>query len=364
MIDQNNLIVWVLSPLVKNKDENIDYYYDFNQSILEYTKVFNDLNIIWKWQPITIYNFKNIIETIKTEAVFSNTTPLFFNLCDGDETNGAPGISVIKYLEELQLIYTGADEYFYKITTSKADMKAAFDKYNVANANWKFINSINDIEDNIFEQIGTPIILKPSVSGGSMGVGIKNVVHNLAELKTQVSLMLLGYRGWNLNLGGIIAEHFINGPEFTVLITGNYFEPEKAVIYEPVERVFHSSLSDEEKILSFDRYWEIYEEESPMPNGENFYVYQLPKAIIIEELKQISWNAYVACKGKGYTRIDIRQDAKTEKFYILEVNAQCGLSEDENYTSIGAILRYSNSTFTCLIKEIIEHSLHKNLVEK
>ena len=30
---------------------------------------------------------------------------------------------------------------------------------------------------------------------------------------------------------------------------------------------------------------------------------------------------------------------------MLEVNAQCGLSEDEDYTSIGAILRYSDNNF-------------------
>ena len=35
---------------------------------------------------------------------------------------------------------------------------------------------------------------------------------------------------------------------------------------------------------------------------------------------------------------------------MLEVNAQCGLSEDEDYTSIGAILRYSGKTFSDLVR--------------
>ena len=42
-------------------------------------------------------------------------------------------------------------------------------------------------------------------------------------------------------------------------------------------------------------------------------------------------------RDRGYTRIDIRQDSTTGKLYMLEANAQCGLSEDEDYTSIGAI---------------------------
>ena len=42
------------------------------------------------------------------------------------------------------------------------------------------------------------------------------------------------------------------------------------------------------------------------------------------------------------------------ELYVLEVNAQCGLSEDENYTSIGAILRYSGKSFTDLTVEILD----------
>jgi len=55
----------------------------------------------------------------------------------------------------------------------------------------------------------------------------------------------------------------------------------------------------------------------------------------------------------GYTRVDIRQDDATGELYVLEVNAQCGISEDENFTSIGAILRFSGIHFSQLVSEII-----------
>ena len=186
-----------------------------------------------------------------------------------------------------------------------------------------------------------------------MGVGIKNVVHDQAELKEQVNKMFAGYRGWNLAADGLIAESFITGPEFTVLISGSYNNPKDAKIYMPVERVFHDSLPEQEKFLSFDRLWEIYEEEAPMPEDGNFYEYALPDTALIDGIKKISWDAYVATKGCGYTRIDVRMDKETGKLYVLEVNAQCGLSEDEDYTSIGAILRFSGNTYTELVAEII-----------
>ena len=282
---------------------------------------------------------------------------MIINLCDGDEINGVPGVSVINELEKYNLIYTGSDAGFYVITTSKIPMKEAFDKAAVPTAAWEAIQSTNQNLEGIFERLGSPIIVKPSVSGGSMGVGIKNVVHNEEELKEQVQRMFDGYRGWQLTTDGIIAEAFINGPEYTVLIVGSYDKPDDATIYMPVERIFHASLPENEKFLSFDRLWEIYEEESPMPSEENFYEYETPNVSLIEEIKRISWDAYVATGGKGYTRVDLRMDKATGKIYVLEVNAQCGLSEDEDFTSIGAILRLSGKTFTQLVVGIIKDAI-------
>jgi len=296
-IPLNQLFVWVLAPHLESKDSNIDYYYDFSQSIAEYTKTFNELDVPWKWQPVTIKNYSRVISKIAAENARDNKTHIVFNLCDGDEVNGTPGISVVRLLEEKGLIYTGSDEYFFRITTSKIPMKRIFDEACVPTAGWAPITSPDQDTGSLFEKLGTPVIVKPSVSGGSMGVGVRNVVRTEEELKTQVLQMFKGYRGWELASDGLIAESFITGPEFTVLIVGSHDKPDKARIYEPVERIFHSSLPEEEKFLSFDRLWEIYEEEKAMPDGENFYEYELPDASLIEEIKKLSWNAFVATKG-------------------------------------------------------------------
>ncbi|CAN5822777.1 hypothetical protein BH11BAC3_BH11BAC3_03850 [soil metagenome] len=352
-LSPEKLKVWVLAPYLKINDETIDYYYDFSQSIAEYAKTFSEIKLEWAWQPVTMTDYESVIESIIFEKKSGQFFPIVFNLCDGDEINGIAGISVVKLLHQSGLVYTGADEFFYEITTSKIPMKKAFDEACVATAKWEAINEQGQKIDGIFERLGCPIIIKPSVSGGSMGLGIKNVVHNEDELTEMIKKMFEGYRGWNLATDGLIAESFIAGNEYTTLIVGAYNRPEFAFIYNPVERVFHSSLPEEEKILSFDRLWEIYEDETPMPEEGNFYEYEAPPASLIEEIKKLSWDAFVATKGTGYARVDLRRDKITGKLFVLEVNAQCGLSEDEDYTSIGAILRLSNNTFIELVKEII-----------
>lgn len=353
------LKVWVLAPHVESDDPNIKYYYDFSQSIAEYTRVFEELEMEWVWQPVTLDNYKDVIDSIHTDSIVSNKQTVVFNICDGDEINGAPGASVIRYLKTKGLPFTGSDEQFYDITTSKILMKEAFDKAGVPTPAWKPIYERKQYLNGIFKKLGNPIIVKPSISGGSMGVGIKNVVENKDELSEQIERMFDGYRGWNLSNGGILAEEFIAGPEYTVMIVGDSSKPEKCIVYPPVERVFHESLPEKEKFLSFDRLWEIYEDEAPMPNNGNFYEYTQPPKRLQREIMKLSLDAYCAVGGKGYTRIDLRQDKETGKIYVLEVNAQCGLSEDEDYTSIGAILRFANKTFTQLVKEIITDALDK-----
>ena len=86
---------------------------------------------------------------------------------------------------------------------------------------------------------------------------------------------------------------------------------------------------------------------------DNFYEYQLGDPAIQMDIQKVSWEAYAAVNGTGYTRVDVRVDKHTGQPHVLEVNAQCGISEDENFTSIGAILKYANQSFTELIIHII-----------
>jgi len=347
--------VWVLAPHLHTGDANVDYYYDFSQSIQEYTKAFAELETEWVWQPVTMQNFRDVIDMIEMDA--TEPAPVILNLCDGDELNGTPGVSVLKYLHQKKMIYTGANEYFYDITTSKIVMKEAFDKAGISTPAWRVLTESESSLKNIFSQLGKPLIVKPAVSGGSMGVGIKSVVHTQEELLTQLKILFDGYRGWSLTAGGVIAEEYIAGPEFTTFIVGDADKPNKSILYPPVERVFHPALPDNEKFLSFDRLWETYDEETPLPNDEPFYTYHKPDKALVAAISKLSWDAYVSVGGKGYGRIDLRMDKTTGRLYVLEVNAQCGISEDEDYTSIGAILRLSGNTFSQMVSSIIDNAL-------
>ncbi len=359
-----NYFVWVLAPKIETDDANLQYYYDFEQGIEEFTKAFALLNLRWKWEYVTIQNFKTTIDKIATTS--NGCTPIIFNLCDGDEVNGAPGISVVKYLEEKQIIYTGARETYYHLATSKIDMKQAFDNNSVATAAWVGIKSPTQTTKGICKKIGTPLIVKPAVSGGSMGLGIKNVVNDDSEVENIVAELYKGYHGWDFTFGGLVAEKFINGAEFTSFVVGSFDQPDDIIVYQPVERVFNKTIPEQEQFLSFDRLWDTYEAEKPLGNGEyeNLYNYFLPNSSLNEAIIELSIQAYCAVEGTGYGRIDIRIDKETGKLYVLEVNAQCGLSEDENYTSIGAMVRLGTTSYSEMIGDIIDNAISEKMKEE
>ena len=350
---KDKYFVWILAPYLDTPDPNLQYYYDYTESKLEYTRAFDEIGCQWEWLNVRITEVDAAIEKVKGQKELVN---IVINLCDGDEINGVPGVSVIEALEQNDIIYTGSKEHFYRITTSKIPMKEAFDACGVPTAPWKVIDGTSTPE-NLFEEVAPVLIVKPAISAGSMGLGLRNVVTNQAELESILKEMRAGYHGWNVDAGGIFIEAFIQGREFTTFVVGSTSNPGHIHVYTPVERVFHDSLPARERFLSFDRLWSLFDKEQPIVNDGNLYDYHAVPESLVPQLKQISLEAFKSVGGTGYGRLDIRMDEQTGKFYVLEINAQCGLSENEDHTSIGAILRFDKKSFTYLTIEIIDDAL-------
>ena len=178
-------LVCVLVPHLVTDDPNLAWYCDFAQSRAEFRRAFEQLGVDWRWQKVTLANHEGVIARL---ARLSERRPLtVFNLCDGDEKNGVPGVSVIHALERHGLRYTGSDAAFYDGTTSKIDMKHAFDRARVPTAAWEIVPRDGRGAAGILERLGAPLILKPAISAGSMGVTTKSVVRTATELRAQMA---------------------------------------------------------------------------------------------------------------------------------------------------------------------------------
>jgi D-alanine-D-alanine ligase len=321
---------------------------------------FEALRLPWRWIPITLGNLANTIETLQRFRQTGDLTVL--NLCDGDEIDASPGISVVRALEQAGIRFTGASSHFYHVTTPKVTMKELLLSKGVPTP--PFV-AIRDLERDIpvlEQEVGYPVLINPEISSASNGISLRSLVRDRQSALAQVRRLLDGGEGDQYRKSGVFAERFVQGREFTVLLVGNHEHPDAVRVYPPAERVFHSALPPHERFLSYDRYWSEFKEEPKPPEGEPFYRYAPAPSRIKERLADLAVQAFLALGGTGYARVDIRMDSRSEELFVLEVNSNCGLSGDRE-TSAGEILHLSRRPIHRLISQILQ-AAHQRHIEQ
>ena len=284
-----------------------------------------------------------------------------FNLCDGIEVDGYPGIETARALESSGLPYSGADPAFYELTTPKTLLKQRLIEHEVSTSPFVIIKKPEVDGPRAGHALGYPLIIKPDVSAASFGISIKSVVQDEAACITQAAATIAGERDPENYYEGVFAERFIPGREFTVLCASDPSASMGVFVYPPVERVFHSALPAHERLLSYDRYWEKYETEGALPDRAPIAHYESAPAEYAEALVALARDAYVALGGAGYGRVDIRRDERTGEFLVLEANCNCGLSTDGE-TSVSWILRLSGETMPRLLDRIFTDAVMRKSV--
>jgi D-alanine-D-alanine ligase len=343
------LLIWAFIPY-SIRDGRLDGYdFDTAQSKCELAQAFQALNLAWIWQPVVDANVDEIIlqvtESRKREEI------IVLNLCDGIEGTGTPGPGVLRALEQAGIPFTGANSEFYEISTSKLRMKEMLVTAGVPTPPFEALPRSGPLKG-VCARIGAPVLVKPDVSAASAGVHQRSRVGRDEDVEARRDELLKAIVPWYCDPRMIFAEQFIQGPEFTVFVMGDWRNPSSVRCLPAAERVFNTSVPEEEKFLSYDRHWGFYCEESAPPDGLPFYGYGGCDPSIARGIEEMAGAAYVAVRGCGYARVDLRMDRATGELFVLEVNANCGLSEDDQ-TSIGSILKLAGMTLADLLRAIL-----------
>ncbi|KAH6571182.1 hypothetical protein BASA50_005378 [Batrachochytrium salamandrivorans] len=330
------------------KDEDVELL----QKTLQLCDTKTNVEIV----PIEIESLQETISKM-VEKKAAGEHMVVINLCDGTETDGYPGISVVKSLNNACIPYSGANADFYDGTTSKPVLKRKLIMHDVKTSPFMEIRRGSEAADiDACEKIlSWPMIIKPSVSYASRNISDSSIVHSKKEALCQVSKLL------EFTTEGIFMEGFLPGREFTALCTGDVKSGVK--VYPIAERVFNPSLKTEERILAFDRYWAGYElgGMAPVTTEQSLYWYDLAPSDWQDHLHDLARRAYVACGGNGYGRVDIR----TKSFdkpdaLVLEVNANCGLAFGDGASSLGEILKLCKMSPKEFCRDLVQYSVSRS----
>lgn len=343
-------LVWALVPFCVENDALVSETWDDELTKSELADSFHALGLPWVWQPIVSSNLESVVGQISRAAAGRNG--IVFNFCDGTDGDDAPGISVVEALERASVAFTGADSRFYRISTSKIAMKELFLSAGVPTPAFAVPPQSGPVTG-IVKRLGAPLIVKPEISSASSGIDLASVVRTdeaIAARRDQMFTMGLSHMTAGANR--VFVERFVDGDEFTVLLGGYQDRPGEIWHLPPAHRAFDESIPQHERFLSFDRYWGYYKEEAPPEGNRPFYRYESCPAEQSELLAALARRAYCAVHGAGYARVDIRRDRHTGEYFVLEVNANCGLSGSDQ-TSCGSILKMARLRFSDLLRRIL-----------
>ncbi len=225
-----------------------------------------------------------------------------------------------KYLDSLNIPYTGSNSESSKLCMNKRSTKEILLSNDILTPNYEKISEMEI--SSIKKRFQYPFIVKPSAEGSSIGVYI---VENDGDLERAISA--------NEKISSdFIAEDYIEGLEYTVGILGDSALP---VI----------KLLPPGKFYDFNAKYESDKMQYICPS-------QLDDSMEYE-LKKISLNCFKACGCKGWGRVDIIIDEKGNP-WVIELNTVPGMT---SHSLVPLAAKQRDIDFENLVLKILDSSL-------
>lgn len=238
------------------------------------------------------------------EALVAKEFDLFFNLCDGCESeDDNPGIEVVQTLERLGIPYTGATSGFWEPT--REQIKKVCRKNKIATP-----KSVRVKDDPSFERalkkLRFPMFVKHYSSYASIDISRHSRVTTEAGLLRQVNKIVAKH-------GAALVEEFIEGTECTVLVAENPKEPSSPLTFTPIQYQFPEGDTFKHEGLKWEESQFSQMKAAPVLDRE-----------LASRLRAESAILFTGLNGTGFGRCDMRISREGIP-YMLEINPNCGI---------------------------------------
>lgn len=231
---------------------------------------------------------------------------VYVNLCEGYLDSDVPSLDVILALEHFDLPYTGPCPRLYD--PSKEVMKLAARAAGVEAPAHVLAGTLGEAEA-AAGQLGFPLFVKPGAMGDSIGIDEDSLVRDLAGLRKKAGELIEAY-------GEALVERYIDGREFTVLVSASPEPGAAPLALLPVEFVFKEGAP----FKTYDLKVRQFHPEANVPCRE-------PE--LAEKLKAAARLVFGSFSGEGYARMDFRVSGGA--VYFLEANFACSVLYPEGH---------------------------------
>lgn len=317
---------------------NLTAYQDISKQIELINSVLSNMD--YSVFPISIgSDVVCFLQTIRDEKV-----DLVFNLCESVFGESTKEMHIPAILDLLNLPYTGSSALTLGMTLDKGLAKRILGSNNINTPECRiFYNEVVKADNSILDGLKFPLIIKPLLEHGSLGISQKSVVTSRKQLAAQINEMISKYKQ------PAIVEEFIAGREIYVPIIGN---KNNEVVLAMSEIDFTQMPKDNFQILSYIGKWEAESEEY----RETIPVcpIDLPRETY-EEIKNIALKVFRLMDCRDYARIDIRLTEDNVP-YVIDVNPNPCLDED---AGLAISAKVSGIEYPELINRIVRSAMDR-----
>lgn len=235
------------------------------------------------------------------DNISSHKNDIVLSVWSGEKSRSRKSL-VPSICEAYNIPYVGADSYLHIISADKFLSKVICEKFGIFGAKGILISNADDIE--LIKSLSFPIVIKPNLEGGSIGIFQTNVVKDYEEAEKISKNLLKYYRP-------LIAEEYIIGSEVCICIAG-------------VKNSIDVFQVMKQKIGSKDYFThEILSAEIKKEHNKPRYI-EAANDLLPHQEKEKVLNLYKSLGKVEVIRIDGR--ISNQKFHLIELTPDCSLN--------------------------------------
>lgn len=290
---------------------------------------------------VSVFNVtENIAELIN--FLTKEKPDLIFNLCESLSNVAIHEMHIAGIYELLGIRYTGAAPMTMGLALNKVRAKELLLYHGIRTPSFVCYRTPNQVVDDDFP-LNFPVIVKPSMEDGSIGIDADSVVDSFAALRKRVRMV------FHQHDQPVLVEEFIDGRELNVSIMGN-----RRPIVLPVSEIDFSTLPlDFPKILTYDGKWK---KGTPAYDGTKGICPAELSPSLEAKIKETALKVYRTFGCRDYARVDFRLSPDNVP-YVLEANPNPDLSDDAGFARSS---KAYGLTYTDVIQKIVEYALERN----
>ncbi len=260
---------------------------------------------------------------------------LVFNLTESYAGDDTKEMNVAAYMDLIGLPYTGGGPHAHFLAQDKATAKKMFAFHDIRTPYFAtaYRGNIDHAHDVKF-----PLIVKPQLEDGSIGIDAAAVVHGVKELMERVEYVQNEFDS------PALIEEYIEGREIYAAILGSY---EKTEVLPLVELDLSQLPEGVPRIASRDV---KFEQDSKAYKVTKSRIAEDMTEETVQKLSETAVAAYRAVKLRDYGCIDMRLTPEGD-VYVIEANPNPWLSSKHEFAMAA---KKSGRSYTDLIEAIVK----------